>query len=122
MEAHQIIFGSSLNATAEVPPIHYILSGSFRSLSLFLLAFSPLHRTLSLVQTINAFGPHQYLATNARKDRAYTTSWALPPVLSSWAIERPESNPWRVNHINSVPISACIFFVSIRGILLDGVP
>lgn len=87
--------------------MHHILSGSFRSISLFLLAFSPLQRTLSLVQTVDAFGPHQYLATNARKDRAYTTSWALPPVLSSWDIERDEAgNPWRVNPINSVPISA----------------
>lgn len=96
-----------LNTTTE--PIHHILAGSFRSLSLFLLAFSPLHRSLHLLQTINAFGPHQYLATNARKDRVYTTSWALPPMLSSWQVERPDTSTgmgaWRVNHINNVPIS-----------------
>jgi hypothetical protein len=42
---------------------HYILTGSFRSLSLFLLAFSPSARTLTKVKRIpGEFGPHQYLA------------------------------------------------------------
>lgn len=105
MESVQEAFLSTNATAAAAPVVHHIVSGSFRSLSLFLLAFSPFHRTLSLVQKIDAFGPHQYLATNPRKDRVYTTSWALPPVLSSWEIERPESGSWRVNHINSVPIS-----------------
>lgn len=101
MDPAQCLFAVS-NIT-ETPV--YIVSGSFRSISLFLLAFFPVHRTLSLVQTVDAFGPHQYLATNARKDRLYATSWALPPSLSSWEIERGNTNPWRVNHINTVPIS-----------------
>ncbi|KAF8228399.1 putative isomerase YbhE [Tricholoma matsutake] len=112
MEPWQDIF-SSFNATSNAQPIHHILLGSFRSLSLFLLAFSPLQRTLSLVQTIDAFGPHQYLSTNARKDRVYTTSWAFPPVLSSWAIESSESHPWKVNHINSVSITATSSYITI---------
>ena len=86
--------------------VHHILAGSFRSLSLFLLAFSPIHRTLSLVQRVDAFGPHQYIATSPRKDRAYTTSWTLPSVLSSWEVQRSDDGgPWRVHHINNVPIS-----------------
>lgn len=106
MDTVQAVFSGPSNFTAtEAAPVHHILSGSFRSLSLFLLAFSPLHRTLSFVQKVDAFGPHQYLATNPRKDRVYTTSWALPPVLSSWEIERPDTGAWRVNHVNSVPIS-----------------
>lgn len=86
--------------------VHHILSGSFRSLSLFLLAFSPSRRSLSLLQSIPAFGPHQYLASNQHKSRIYTTSWALPPSLSSWHVER--SDPWRVIHITTVPISECV--------------
>src|ERR1700729_1806637 len=74
----------ALNTTSLPSPLYHIISGSFRSLSLFLLAFSPIHRTLSLVQSVPAFGPHQYLATNELRDRVYTTSWALPPVLNSW--------------------------------------
>ena len=86
-------------------PIHHIISGSFRSLSLFLLAFSPLHRTLSLVQHIPAFGPHQYLTANERGDRVYATSWAMPPELSSWSVEKGDEGKLRVKYINSVPIS-----------------
>ncbi|KAF8066684.1 Lactonase, 7-bladed beta-propeller-domain-containing protein [Lyophyllum atratum] len=104
---------SNSTTTASIPAVHHIISGSFRSLSLFLLAFSPLHRTLSLVQKVDAFGPHQYLATNPRKDRVYTTSWALPPVLSSWEVERTGSGAWRVNHINNVPITATSSYITI---------
>jgi carboxy-cis,cis-muconate cyclase len=56
-----------------------------------------------------AFGPHQYLAKNERGDRVYTTSWAVPPTLSSWTVERADDDRlWIVEHINSVPISAYI--------------
>jgi len=95
--------------------VHHILSGSFRSLSLFLLAFSPSKRSLLHLQTIPAFGPHQYLASNQHKDRIYTTSWARPPTLSSWHVER--SDPWRVSHINTVPISE--FVDGIKGCPLN---
>ncbi|KAK7049842.1 hypothetical protein VNI00_005272 [Paramarasmius palmivorus] len=110
MESAQSLF--ALNTTISASESLHILSGSFRSVSLFLLAFSPLQRTLDLVQTIDAFGPHQYLATNAKKDRAYATSWALPPSLSSWEIDRGvDENPWRVGHVNSVPITATSSYI-----------
>lgn len=100
-----LIHDAYLNGTT----IHHILSGSFRSLSLFLLVFTYTTATqsgsLSLSRTIPALGPHQYLATNPEKTRVYTTSWAFPPILSSWAVERDD---WSVNHINDVPISACM--------------
>lgn len=86
---------------------YHILSGSFRSLSLALLAFSPATKSLSHVKTIPAFGPHQYLALNAGKDVVYTTSWATPPILSSWALERNNASGVEdVKHMNTVPISA----------------
>ncbi|KAG5715149.1 hypothetical protein E4T56_gene1075, partial [Termitomyces sp. T112] len=88
-------------------PLH-ILSGSFRSPSLFLLAFEPGPRTLELVQTVPGFGPHQYLATSAHKDRIYTTSWALPPVLSSWSFDKA-----RVGHVNNVPITATSSYITV---------
>ena len=94
----------SFNNTTISPIVYHILSGSFRSLSLFLLAFSPSNRSLSHIQTVPAFGPHQYLACNDRKDRVYTTSWANPPSLSSWHVD---DGPRSVSHINTVPISLC---------------
>ncbi|KAG6849137.1 hypothetical protein H0H93_011000 [Arthromyces matolae] len=108
MEPVQQFFDNTAVNSSSSSPVHHILSGSFRSLSLFLLAFSPLQRTLELVQTVDAFGPHQYLATNPRKDRVYTTSWALPPVLSSWSIEEG-----KVQHLNSVPITATSSYITI---------
>lgn len=97
---------SSANSTALIQePLYHILTGSFRSLSLFLLAFSTETRRLSHVETIPAFGPHQYLGTNLQKDRVYATSWALPPALSSWEVLRPPGETWSVKHMNSVPIS-----------------
>jgi len=100
METAQSFLG--LDVPAQTQNTLHILSGSFRSISLFLLAFSPANRSLSLVQTVDAFGPHQYLALNPTKDRAFATTWTLPPSLSSWEIDR---NEWKVNHINNVPIS-----------------
>ncbi|KAG5637299.1 hypothetical protein H0H81_005042 [Sphagnurus paluster] len=93
----------NINSTV---PVQHIISGSFRSLSLFLLAFSPLQRDLALVQKIGARGPHQYLAANARRDCVYATTWGQPPALSSWAIARPETagGGWNVSFVNSVPI------------------
>jgi carboxy-cis,cis-muconate cyclase len=108
METQHVLGYPSINDTyTPVIPIIYILSGSFRSLSLFLLAFSPSNRSLSHLQTVPAFGPHQYLACNDYKDRVYTTSWANPPSLSSWHIERSGDGSRSVSHINTVPISLC---------------
>ncbi|KAF9474660.1 putative isomerase YbhE [Pholiota conissans] len=102
--------GPSANATGPAP-LRHVLSGSFRSISLFLLAFSPSERTISHLQTVPAYGPHQYLAANQHKNRIYTTSWALPPSLSSWNVEHSDS--WRVTHINTVPITATSSYITV---------
>lgn len=70
-----------------------VFPGSFKSAALYLLAFDPVQRTLSVTSTIDAFGPHQYLATNAARDRLYATTWANPPILSAWAVELDRSTP-----------------------------
>jgi hypothetical protein len=109
--ALQIPLQQALNAS--VSPVHHILTGSFRSVSLFLLVFSPLKLTLNLVQTIPAFGPHQYIGLGPHTQGgdvryAYTTSWALPPQLQSWAIEQ-QSEGLQVRFVDSVDISAPSF-------------
>lgn len=102
----QIIFKAA--HPSNVGNTYHIISGSFRSLSLFLLVFSPLNRSLSHVQTIPGFGPHQYLFSDKGRGLVYSTSWALPPLLSSWQVETSDHPhvPWTVNHINNVLISA----------------
>ncbi|KAJ6600797.1 hypothetical protein B0H10DRAFT_2082939 [Mycena sp. CBHHK59/15] len=118
----QVPLQQVLNATSEEASSsqHYILSGSFRSLSLFLLVFSPLHRTLDLVQTIKAFGPHQYIGLGPRigstdgplERYVYTTSWATPPQLQSWAIER-QPDGMRVRWVDSIGISATSSYIAV---------
>ncbi|PPR04196.1 hypothetical protein CVT24_010744 [Panaeolus cyanescens] len=116
MESLQTVLGPIVNSTAVTAPLHYILAGSFRSVSLFLLAFSPTTRTLSHLRTIPGFGPHQYLAlpSNEFRNTVYATSWAVPPVLSSWRIEKA-ANPedWNVRFLNSVPITATSSYITI---------
>ncbi|KAF9044196.1 hypothetical protein BJ165DRAFT_1347954 [Panaeolus papilionaceus] len=116
MESLQTVLAPIVNSTSVTTPLHYILAGSFRSVSLFLLAFSPSTRTLSHLQTIPAFGPHQYLALrpNEFRNTVYTTSWALPPVLSSWRVEKAEQpEDWNVRFLNSVPITATSSYIAI---------
>ncbi|KAJ7049443.1 hypothetical protein C8F01DRAFT_1002278 [Mycena amicta] len=97
-----------LNATP-ASPVHHILSGSFRSVSLFLLAFSPLRPSLDLVQTVPAFGPHQYIALGPHARYAYTTTWALPPKLHSWAIEEGP----HIRLVDSVDITATSSYITL---------
>lgn len=67
-------------------------SGSFKSAALYLLAFDPVLRTLNVTSTFDGFGPHQYLAFNENRSRIYATTWATPPHLSAWAVERSSSD------------------------------
>lgn len=113
MDAAQVILGNP-SQDSVVP----ILAGSFRSLSLFLLAFTYAPNngsSISLIhQTDTTFGPHQYIALNARRDRAYTTSWGSPPILSSWEIAREQQiEHWRVSHVNNAPITATSSYIAL---------
>ncbi|EAU86955.1 hypothetical protein CC1G_09812 [Coprinopsis cinerea okayama7 len=99
---------------ASAPDAAYsVVAGSFRSLSLALLAFYPLNKTLEHVATVPAFGPHQYLATTPRKDYVYTTSWATPPILSSWRTTRTNERVDGLEHVNTVPITATSSYINI---------
>ena len=97
---------------------HYILTGSFRSLSTFLLAFSPSLRTLTKVKRLpGEFGPHQFLAKveyGSRRDaifggtkemRIFGTSWALPPMLHCWGLASTPSGDWNAWTVGRTPIS-----------------
>lgn len=89
---------------------YLLLAGSFRSLSLFLLAFSPADRSLRLAQHVPAYGPHQYIAASHNTRTIYTTTWAHPPALHSWVIDRNVSS---ISPVNSVPITATSSYVAI---------
>ncbi|KAK0488581.1 Lactonase, 7-bladed beta-propeller-domain-containing protein [Armillaria novae-zelandiae] len=81
----------------------HILSGSFTSLSLFLLAFSPVNRSLRLLRTVPGSGPHQYIAQTSQA--VYATTWASPPALHVWALPS-------LTHIGSTPITATSSYIA----------
>ncbi|KAK0497397.1 hypothetical protein EDD18DRAFT_1319693 [Armillaria luteobubalina] len=81
----------------------HILSGSFTSLSLFLLAFSPANRSLRLLRTIPGSGPHQYISQTPQA--IYATTWASPPALHAWALPS-------LTHIGSTPITATSSYIA----------
>ncbi|KAK4057716.1 hypothetical protein OIO90_001364 [Microbotryomycetes sp. JL221] len=83
--------------------VHYILSGTFNTIFLYLLAFNPSTSTLTISKTYRAQGPHQYLALNPQRTKAYATTWASEPSLSSWNIV--DGGRGGIEHINTVPIS-----------------
>ncbi|GAA5836104.1 hypothetical protein JCM11251_007370 [Rhodosporidiobolus azoricus] len=102
---------SSLIATTTAltsPRVHYLLSGTFNTLFLYLLAFSPYSPTggptLRVHKKYRAEGPHQFIALSEDKARAYATTWALPPSLSSWEVL--QGGREGIRKINTVPISA----------------
>ncbi|BGP28363.1 hypothetical protein JCM10296v2_000095 [Rhodotorula toruloides] len=96
---------SSLLADSFTPRLHYILTGTFNTLFLYLLAFSPYSPngpTLTVHRRVRGEGPHQFVALNEERDRAYVTTWAQPPSLSSWEVL--EGGRGGVRKINTVPI------------------
>jgi carboxy-cis,cis-muconate cyclase len=95
--------------------IHYILSGTFNTVALYLLAFDAVARSLAVISRIDGNGPHQYLGLSPARDRVYTTSWALPPTLAAWAIEPIAGGAPTVRPINQIDISkSCFTFRLLR--------
>lgn len=90
-----------------------VLPGSFKSAALYILAFDPIYKTLNVTSTVDAFGPHQYLAFNDDRSRIYATTWASPPILSAWAVERDSGTSIQaepsLRHLGNAPISASVF-------------
>ncbi|BGP36256.1 hypothetical protein JCM10449v2_000154 [Rhodotorula kratochvilovae] len=89
------------------PRLHYLLSGTFNTLFLYLLAFSPYAPAgpaLSIHRKYRAEGPHQFIALSGDRKTAFATTWAQPPTLSSWEVLAAGKDG--VRKINTVPISA----------------
>lgn len=81
--------------------VHHLLSGSYTNNTLFLLAFDTIARTLTLNKTIPGFGLHQYVTSNAARDRVYATAMSEPPRIFSWAVDEN----FEFTHLNTVNVS-----------------
>lgn len=84
--------------------IHHLLTGSYTNTSLFLLAFDTVARTLTLNTTIPGFGLHQYVTSNAARDRIYATTMSEPSRIFSWAV----SENMEFTHLDTVNVSKCL--------------
>ncbi|KAM0755146.1 Muconate cycloisomerase 1 [Meredithblackwellia eburnea MCA 4105] len=91
--------------------IHYLLSGTFNTVFLYLLAFNPLTSDLSIHAKIRGEGPHQFWALNEKRDRAYGTTWAQPPTLSAWEVLGNGRDG--IKRINTVPITATSSYIQV---------
>ncbi|CAI6080447.1 unnamed protein product [Clonostachys chloroleuca] len=87
--------------------VHHLLSGSYTNRTLFLLAFDTVAKTLTLSNTVPGFGLHQYVTTNAARDRIYATAMSEPPQLFSWSVDEN----YQFEHLNTVNVtsSSCYF-------------
>jgi carboxy-cis,cis-muconate cyclase len=92
--------------------LHHLVSGSYTNQTLFLLAFDTVARTLLLNSTIPGFGLHQFVTSNAAKDRVYATAMSEPPRLFSWAVDEN----FEFTHIDTINISKS--FLITRGSIL----
>lgn len=81
--------------------VHHLLSGSYTNRTLFLLAFDTVAKTLTLSNTVPGFGLHQYVTTNAARDRIYATAMSEPPQLFSWSVDEN----YQFEHLNTVNVS-----------------
>lgn len=81
--------------------IHHLLTGSYTNTSLFLLAFDTAARTLTLNNTVPGFRLHQYVTSNADRDRIYATTMSEPPRIFSWSV----NDDWQFTHLDTVNVS-----------------
>ncbi|POW15289.1 hypothetical protein PSTT_02256 [Puccinia striiformis] len=98
----------------------YIISGSFKSSSLYVLRYDRENKKLEVVQSVPGHGPHQYLYVDRPNHRLYVTSWKEPPHLSAWSIQvgHPGSDHPRLSLINQAPITAVSSYITSKHGLL----
>ncbi|ORY90131.1 Lactonase, 7-bladed beta-propeller-domain-containing protein [Leucosporidium creatinivorum] len=89
--------------------VHYILSGTFNTLFLYLLAFNPSTAELTVERSYRAEGPHQFLALNEQRTKAYATTWGAPARLSAWDVL--DGGRGGIEKINTVPITATSSYI-----------
>ncbi|PWN29598.1 3-carboxy-cis,cis-mucoante lactonizing enzyme [Jaminaea rosea] len=107
------------------PRLRHILTGTFNSNFLHLLRFDSLTKSLTLLLSVPALGPHQYLAAlpgDAGKGEriVYATTWAEQSSISAWRVTGLLGNGGmasgepKVELINSRPIISAGSYLSVR--------
>ncbi|CEI65627.1 unnamed protein product [Fusarium venenatum] len=99
-------FASSVGNT-----LHHLVTGSYTNTTLFLLAFDTVARTLTLNSTVPGFGLHQFVTSNAAKDRVYATAMSEPPQLFSWSVDEN----YKFTYLDTVNITSSSCYISDDG-------
>lgn len=100
----------------QCPRLRHIVSGTFNTPFLHLLAFDTLTRTLSLLSTLPGYGPHSFLtagrtsslAQNQLVDLVYATTWSEEEkALCAWRVHWPiaKVEEPKLEWLGNVPIS-----------------
>ena len=63
--------------------------------------FDTIAKTLTLNGTVPGFGLHQYVTSNAARDRVYATTMSEPPRIFSWAVDKN----FQFTHLDTVNVS-----------------
>ncbi|XEU99320.1 hypothetical protein FSHL1_004607 [Fusarium sambucinum] len=99
-------FASSVGNT-----LHHLLTGSYTNTTLFLLAFDTVALTLTLNSTVPGFGLHQFVTSNAAKDRVYATAMSEPPQLFSWSVDEN----YQFTYLGTVNVTSSSCYISDDG-------
>jgi carboxy-cis,cis-muconate cyclase len=114
---------ASAASAGTCPRVRHLISGTFNSSFLHILSFDTLTRTLSLLSTLPAYGPHSFL-TQGRTvqalqsgrlvDTLYATTWAPTTELCAWKLQWNGDKLDGLQWLGNVPITATSSYVHIQ--------
>ncbi|PWN54328.1 3-carboxy-cis,cis-mucoante lactonizing enzyme [Violaceomyces palustris] len=101
------------------PRIKHIVTGSFNTDALHVLAYDTQEKKLSLAKTIPGQGPHQFLALGLTRNGekvVYATTWAARKSLSAWKVVQQDGsdNVDELRWINTADITATSSYVHVQ--------
>jgi carboxy-cis,cis-muconate cyclase len=104
------------------PRHRHLISGTFNSNLMHILSFDTLTRTLSLLSSLPAYGPHSFLTSGRTLDlesnrlvnTVYATTWAEKKELCAWKLDWKGEELNGLKWLGNVPITATSSYVHIQ--------
>ncbi|PWN36497.1 3-carboxy-cis,cis-mucoante lactonizing enzyme [Meira miltonrushii] len=106
-------------SSTSCPRHRHLISGTFNSNLMHILSFDTLTRTLSLLSSLPAYGPHSFLTagrtvdveSNRLVDTVYATTWAEEKELCAWKLDWQGEDLNGLKWLGNVPITATSSYV-----------
>lgn len=104
------------------PRHRHLISGTFNSNLMHILSFDTLTRTLSLLSSLPAYGPHSFLTAGRTQhvesdrlvDAVYATTWAEEKELCAWKLDWQGEQLNGLKWLGNVPITATSSYVHVQ--------